>query len=182
METDVTSDKKTREHTEGAAAVLQTKHRDSCSAKRLQVGPTSFGMKYELHALPRWDDVLVHKDAEASKPCLSHVETRTLTAAGGLLPAGTASASMRTTFSRSLPSLTLGEETIKISSRTNNNQLALPCRRKLVRTKSRQKLVFNPGGSTGHLRAFPFLRTWRELLCGEVLVWVPAGGDLERFW
>ena len=41
--------------------------------------------------------------------------------------------------------------------------------------------MLDPGGSTGHLRACPFLGTWRALLCGEDLVWSPAGGDLERF-
>ena len=41
MEADVTEDKKTRERTEGAAAVVQAKHGGSCSAKRVQTGPTS---------------------------------------------------------------------------------------------------------------------------------------------
>ena len=35
MEVDVTADKKTHEHTEGAAAVVQVEHGDSCSAKRV---------------------------------------------------------------------------------------------------------------------------------------------------
>ena len=39
-----------------------------------------------------------------------------------------------------------------------------------VQTKSRQTLIFDPGGSTGRLRAFPFLGTWRTLLCGEIVV------------
>ena len=42
--------------------------------------------------------------------------------------------------------------------------------------------MYDPGGSIGHLYACPFLGTWRALLCGEVLVWAPAGGDLEYFW
>ena len=41
MEADVTADKKTRERTEGAAAAVQAKYEDSCSPKRVQVGPTS---------------------------------------------------------------------------------------------------------------------------------------------
>ena len=28
--------------------------------------------------------------------------------------------------------------------------------------------MFDPGDSTGNLRACPFLETWRALLCGEV--------------
>ena len=30
--------------------------------------------------------------------------------------------------------------------------------------------MFDPGGSTGRLRACPFLGTWRALLCGVVYV------------
>ena len=30
--------------------------------------------------------------------------------------------------------------------------------------------MFDPGGSTGHLRACSVLGTWRALLCGEVFV------------
>ena len=30
--------------------------------------------------------------------------------------------------------------------------------------------MFDPGGSTGRLRACPFLGTWRALLCGELFV------------
>ena len=90
MEADVTADKKTRERTEDAAAAVQAKHGDSC--KRVQAGPTSstiFGKKAEAPALPCRDDVLIDiKGAAAPKPCLSPVEMRTLTAAGGLLPTG----------------------------------------------------------------------------------------------
>ena len=85
---------------------------DSCSAKRVQAGPTSltnFGMKAEPPALPRKDDVLVDKEATVPKPCLSPVEMSTPTAADGLLPAGAASTVMKTIFSRPLPSWTLGE-------------------------------------------------------------------------
>ena len=41
--------------------------------------------------------------------------------------------------------------------------------------------MFDPGGSQGHLRACPFLGTWRALLCGEVMRIGAAGGDLQRF-
>ena len=30
--------------------------------------------------------------------------------------------------------------------------------------------MFDPDGSTGHLRVSPFLGTWRALLCGEIFV------------
>ena len=62
--------------------------------QRVQPGPTSstsFGMKAEPPALPRWDDVLVDKGAAVPKPCLSLVEMHILTSAGDLLPASKAS-------------------------------------------------------------------------------------------
>ena len=101
MEKDVTADKKTRERTEGAAAAVQAKHGDSCSAKTVQVGPTSstsFGMNAEPPVLPRRDDVLVDIGAAASTPCLSPVEMQTLTAAGDLLPTGKTSTATMTIF------------------------------------------------------------------------------------
>ena len=91
MEADVTADKKTREHMEGAAAVVQAKHGDSCSAKRFQVGPkssTSFGIIAGPSALPRRDKVLVDIGAAAPKLCPPPVEMRTLTTTSGLLPTG----------------------------------------------------------------------------------------------
>ena len=78
----------THKRTEDAAAD-QAKRGDSCSAKRVDAGPTgltSFGMAAEPPALLRKDEVLVDKGAEAPKPCLSIVEIRTLIATGGLLP------------------------------------------------------------------------------------------------
>ena len=101
MEADSIADKKTRKRTEGAAAAAQVNHGDSCSAKRVQAGPTSstsFGMKAESPALPRRDDVLVDKGAAAPKLCLSPAERRTRTAAGDLLLADIASLATRTTF------------------------------------------------------------------------------------
>ena len=49
-------------------------------------------------ALPRRDDVLVDKGTAVPKSCLSPMEMSTLTAAGGLLPAGIASLVTRTNF------------------------------------------------------------------------------------
>ena len=53
---------------------------------------------------------------------------------------------------------------------------------KVLQTKSVQTLVFDPSDFKCRLHACPFLGTWRAFLCGEVLVWAPAGGDLECFW
>ena len=101
MEADVTADNNSRKRTEGAAAAYEAKHGDSCSAKRVEAGPTSstsFDMKAEPPALPRRDDVLVDEGAASSMPCLSTVEIRMRTAAVGLLPIGTASTAARTNF------------------------------------------------------------------------------------
>ena len=101
MEADVKPDTKTRKRTEDAAAD-RAKHGDSSSAKKADPDPmclTSFGDDCtEPPALPYRDDAIVDKGAAAPKPCLSPVEMRTLTAAGGLLPAGTASTATRTIF------------------------------------------------------------------------------------
>ena len=60
-------------------------------------------MKFKSPVLPRCDDVLVDKGAVAPKPCLSPVEMRTLTAAGGLLPTGKTSTAMMMTIFPQLP-------------------------------------------------------------------------------
>ena len=137
------------------------------------------------------DDALVDNGAAAPKPCLSPVEMRTLTVDGGLFPAGKASTATRITYYqprlRFCPTEETNSETASIqyaSYYSNfsriNNQLPLFWR-KYVETKSRQTLVFNLGGSTGRLRTCPFLGTWSALLCGELFVRAPAGGNLERF-
>ena len=102
-ESDVKPDTKTCKRAEDAESD-QAKNGDSCSAKTVDAGrtnSTSFGMTVEPPALPRRDDVLVDKGAEAPKPHLPPVEVRMLpSAAGGLLPAGTALTAMSTTFPR----------------------------------------------------------------------------------
>ena len=70
MEADVPVGEKTRERTKGAATAVQAMHGDSCTAKRVQAGPTtstSFGVKAEPCALSCRDDVLVKKGAAAPK-------------------------------------------------------------------------------------------------------------------
>ena len=104
IKADVPSDTKTRERTEGAAAAVQAKHEDSCSAKPVgrdpmcltgfgddSTGPSALSCSRDINAL-------VVNGAATPKPCLSLLEIRTLTAAGGLLPTSTTSTAMRTTF------------------------------------------------------------------------------------
>ena len=52
----------------------------------------------EPPALPCMDDAMVNKGAAGPKVCLSPVEISTLTAAGGLLPTGTAPTAKRFIF------------------------------------------------------------------------------------
>ena len=101
---DVPTVKKTHTGAEEAPA-NQAKHGDSCSAKKVDPDPmclTSFrDDSTEPPALPCRDDVLVNKGAAVPKPCLSPVEMRTLTAAGGLPPASTAFVVTRAIFHQS---------------------------------------------------------------------------------
>ena len=90
MEADGPANTKTRERTNGAAAVIQAIHGDRCSANRVQVGSkttsTSFGVNAESSALPCRNDVVVENGTATPKSCVSPLEMRTTTAAGGLLP------------------------------------------------------------------------------------------------
>ena len=116
------------------------------------------------------DDALIDKGAAAPKPCLSFVEMRTLTAAGGLLLASTASTATRIIFyplpRRFCPTEETNSETKSIQYATHSDFWKM----KALESKSRQPLVIDPGSSTGRLRACPFLGTWYALLCGEVFV------------
>ena len=168
MEVDVKSDKKTRKRTEDAAAD-QAMNADSSSTKMVQTGLTSstiFGMKAEPPALPYWDDVLVNKGTAVPKPCLSLVKMHTLTATAGLLPAGKASTTTMIIYYQ--PRLWFCQ-TKEMSSGTSNQYVmdySSFWKLKALKTKSGQTLVFDPGGSTGHQRACPFLGTWCAMLCG----------------
>ena len=104
MEADGPADEKTRERTEGAAKAVQMIHGDSFSANRIDPDPMcsiSFGVKVEPPALPCRDNVSVENRAAAPKSCLSPLEMRTTTAAGGVLPTGETSTPTTPTFDRS---------------------------------------------------------------------------------
>ena len=181
MEADVSADEKTRKGTKGAATAVQAMHGNSFSAKRVQDGPkssTTFGVKAEPPALPCRGDVSVENAAAAPKSCLSPLEMRTPTAAGGLLPTGKTSTATRTTYHQ-LPLWFCPTE--EINSRTSilhvsyfsifgwiNNQQASSWPR-VIETKSGQNMVFDPCKSTGRLRTCQCLELWRSILCGEVL-------------
>ena len=123
-----------------------------------QTSLNSFGMKAEPPALSGRDDVLVDKDAAASKPCLSPVEMHTLTAAGDLLPAGNATTATRIIFYQP-PLWFCPIEEIK-SGITIQYAMHYSSFWKMgiLETKSRQTLVLGPDGSINHLCACPVLR------------------------
>ena len=115
--------------------------------------------------------------AAAPKSSLSPLEMRSPPAASGL-PAGKASTTTRITFYQA--HLWFGPTEETNSDRTSNqyalyynrsfwlSQLPAPFLRRVVQTESRQNLEFDPGRSQRRLRAYPFLGTWRTLLCGNV--------------
>ena len=132
---------------------------------------TSFGVKVESPAVPCRDDVLVENGAPAPNSCLSPLEMRSPTAAGGLLPAGEASTTTRICPTEETHSETMSTQyALYYNINFRLNQLLAPSWRRVIQTKSRQNLIFDPGGSKRRLRACLLLGTWRALLCGEVLV------------
>ena len=185
MEANGPADTKTRERKEGTVTAVQAMHGDSFSANWVDPGPkttlTSFGVKTEPLALPCRDDVLVENGAAAPKSCLSPLEMRTTTTAGGLLPTSKTSTATKTIFDHPTLWCCLTEETnlgtstqsVTYDSRFfwKNNLTAAPFSRRVIKTKSGQNRMFDPGGSEGRrLRSCLFLGTWRPLLCGEVHV------------
>ena len=112
-EADVQADKKIREGTEGAATAVQAMQGDSFSANRVDPDPicsTIFGMKAKPPVLPCRGDALVENDAATPKLCLSPLEMRTTTAAGGLLSTSKTSTATRTPFDQPTLGFCLIEE------------------------------------------------------------------------
>ena len=179
METDVTSGNRTRKRTKDAAADRVIGGNSSFA----QINPNpmcliSFGNEStEPPAFPCCrNDPIVDKGAAASKSCISPVEMRTLKATRGLLPTGTASTATRTIFHQ--PPLWFCP-TEGMNSRTSiqyaTTYYSSFWKIKVLETKLRQTLVFDPGGSTARLRACSFLVGWCALLYGEVFIWAPDG-------
>ena len=204
MEVDGPADTtKTRECTEGAATAVQAMRGDGFSVRRVEPGPnansSSFGVKAEPPALPCRDDVVVERGAAASWSCLSSLEMRPSTAAGGLVPTGEASTASEATSNEPLlrfyvtekmnpeADSKMGDSWTSTPSASNDSSsfwrlFAAPYCYRVVETKSRQNRTFDPGGSRGHLRACPFLGPWRTLACGEVLRAKVTGDELQRFF
>ena len=184
---------------EGAAIVVQAMRGDSCTtAQKVQDGPMTsitFGMEAVPPDLPSRDDVLVEGGDAAPRSCLPSLEMRSPTAAGGLVPTGKTSTTTETNFNQSPLRFCSTERTdleaicekTSIPSASYDNSsfwrlLAAPYCYRVVKTKSRQNRTFDPGGLQGHLRPYPFLRSWRALVCGEVIRRGAAGDELQRFF
>ena len=201
MEADGHANTKTRKRMEGAATAVQAMSGDSCTtAQKVQDGPKtsiSFGVMAEPPDLPCREDVLVEDDATSPESCLPSLKMCSPTAGGGLLPTGEVSTATRTTSYEPLLRFYATEEMnpeedskkenlwTSISSTCYDSRFwklfaAFYCRR-VVETKSRQNRTFDPGGSQGHLRACPFLESWRVLICGEVIRAGAAGDELLGF-
>ncbi|CAM9103180.1 unnamed protein product [Ascophyllum nodosum] len=188
VEADGQASTKTRKRMEGAATAVQAMRGDCFSACRVEPGPTtnstSLGMKADPPSLPCRDDSVVECGSAAFKSCLPSMEMRPSTAAGGLVPTGDASKASETTLNEPPLRFCLTKET---DLKAENSWTSIPsasydsssvfqernlsaisyCRR-VVDTKSGQNRTFDSGGSRGHLRACPFLGSWRALVCGEV--------------
>ena len=197
MGADGLANTKPRKRTEGAATAVQAMHGDSFSSCRIDPGPktlTSFGVKAEPPTLPCRDEVVVKSGNAAPKSCLPSLEMRTKIAAGGLVPTGKTSIATETNFNQPPLRFYSTEET---DSEANCKKgptpfafydnsfwklLAAPYCRRVIETKSRQNRTFDAGGSQGHLRACPFLESWRAMACGEVMCAGAAGDELQRFF
>ena len=129
------------------------------------------------------EDVLIEQGATSPESCFSSLEMRSSTAAGGLVPTGKASTATETIFNEPLLRFYATEETNPKEKKSwtsipsasydssvfqERNLSATPYCWRVVETKSRQNRTFDPGGSRGHLRACPFLGSWRTLVRGEV--------------
>ena len=186
-------------NTEGAAKAVQVNHGDSCTARRIQDRPKTsinFGVKAEPPALPCRDDVVVANGAAAPKSCLLPLEMRTTSAASRLLFTGKTSTATTATFKQQPRRPSSTEETCsrekKLWTSTStawynsnfrrNNLLASSSSRRVNETKYGQNIMFDPCDSQDHLRACPFLETWRALRCGEAIRVGAASDDLQRFW
>ena len=162
MKADVQEDKKTRESTED---FTQDGRLGDISSDRVHdpMRLTSFGDKHhtEPPALPCRDYALVNQGYEVTKTCLSPVKIRKSISAGSLLDAA-ATLITKTQGTNFPPQLlpwnfreTSEEKNISMTRQTfaKYNRSWHP---KVVETKSRQNVVFDPGGLSGCLCGCPF--------------------------
>ena len=149
-------------------------------------------MKAEPPDLHCREDVLVEDGAAAPMSRLPSLEMYTTTATSGLVPTGKTSTVTETTFNKPLLQFYSTEKANGKKGPTpyasydskvfqNSNLAAAPYCRRVVETKYRQNITFDPCGSQGPLHACPFWGSWRALVCGEVMHAGAAGDELQRF-
>ena len=174
MKVDVLEDKKTRESTEDFA---QDGRLGDISSDRVHdpMRLTSFGDQdyTEPPALPCRDDALVNQGHEVAKPCLSPVEMRKLTSAGGLLHAGAGSTiiTQGTKFPPQLLPWSFREtsEENNICTRQTFAKYNRSWHPKVIETKSRQNMAFDPGGLSGCLCGCPFWESDARCIVGWLI-------------
>ena len=163
VKADVLEDKKTRESRED---FVEDGRLGDISSDRVHdpMRLTSFcDREYiEPPALPCRDDALVNQGHEVAKPYLLPVEMRKSTPAGGLLHAGSASTSKTQGTNVSLQLFpwsfreTSEEKNISTTTRQTFAKYDRSWHPKVIETKSRQNMVFDPGGLSGCLCGCPF--------------------------
>ena len=137
---------------------------------------TSFGDKdyTEPPALPCRDDALVNQGHKVVKPCLSPMEIRKSTSAGSLLDAGATSITktQATNFPQQLFPWSFREtsEEKNICTRQTFAKYNRSWHPKVMETKSRQNMVFDPGGLSGCLCGCPFWEGGARCIVGG-LIW-----------
>ena len=157
---DAQDDKKTRESTEDFA---QDRRLGDISSDRVHdpMRLTSFGDQdyTEPPALPCRDDALINQGHEVAKPCLSPEEIRKSTSAGSLIHAGATSTKTQGTnfppqlFPWSFHETSEEKNNCTIQTFAKYNRSWHP---KMIETKSRQNMVFGPGGMSGCSCGCPF--------------------------
>ena len=162
MKADVQGDKKTRESTED---FTQDGILGDISSDRVHdpMRLTSFGDKdyTEPPALPSRDDALVNQGHEVAKPCLSTVEIRKSTSADSLQRTGATSTTKTqgTNFPPQLLPRSFRETSEEKKISTTRQTFAKYNRSwhpKVIEKRSRQNMVFDPGGLSGCLCGCPF--------------------------
>ena len=173
---------KTRERTEGAAETVQAMHGDSCFPNRVDpdsMCSTSFGDdSTRPPALPcSWEDALVDNGAAAPKSCLTLRDA--LTNSRRWLAPRRHGHYNDEDYLLALPFWFCPTEDTNLTTSilhvsyfssfgwTNNQQA--PFWPRVIKTKSGQNRMFDPGDYQGRLRACPVLGTWRALFFGEFL-------------
>ena len=137
---------------------------------------TSFGDQdyTESPALPCRDDVLDNHSHEVANPCLSPVEMRKSTPAGSLRHIGAASINkaQRTNFPPQLLPWSFrvtNEEKNTGTTRQTFAKYNCSWHPKVIETKSRQNMDFDPGGLSGCLCGCPFWESEARCIVGGLI-------------